>query len=309
VSGCVNDEESIVVIPSVSSSLLTVKPITIGDPIDVALTIYHNKNSEITYPEETDSFLPFTLRKMITKQKKIKGKSYKTTVFYTITLFQTGKFMLHPIQVTVGDTILKTEAIEISILSVIPKNEKNPDLKDIVPPYPARVKPLTVAIILLSIIGAAAASYILFRIFKTKKSKKREFTFAETSVDPFQYSITELNILKTAYENDEKNEKQAYSGVSFILKFFLGNVLKINALQMTTGEFRRHVKRSPKAPIPSVRVMNIIKTSDMVKFAKEKLTSEKVTKDILDSISIIEEVHQAVTKPAEPSELSEAEKQ
>ena len=54
--------------------------------------------------------------------------------------------------------------------------------------------------------------------------------------------------------------------------------------------------------------MNIIKTSDMVKFAKEKLTGEKVTKDIQDSISIIEEVHEAVTKPVESSQPSEAEK-
>jgi hypothetical protein len=299
VPGCGSDKESMVVIPSVSCSLLTVKPITIGDPIDFALTIYHDKNSEITYPDESDSFLPFTLRKMTTKQKKIKDKSYKTTVFYTVTLFQTGKFMLHPIEVSVGDDVLKTEAIEISILSVIPKNENNPDLKDIVPPYSARVKPLTVALILLSIMGAAAVIYVLFKFFRAKKSKKQELTFREIPVDPFKYSINELNTLKAAYEKNEKDEKQAYSGVSFILKFFLGNIMKINALQMTTGEFRRRVKRSSGAPIPSARVMNIIKNSDMVKFAKEKLPGEKVKKDIQDSISIITEVQEAVTKPVE----------
>ncbi len=308
-SGCGDENDSVVVIPSVSSSLLTVKPITIGDPIDIALTIYHNKNSEVVFPNESDSFLPFTLRTMDIKQKKIKGKSYKTMVFYTVTLFQTGKYLLHPIEVRVGDTALKTEPIEIAILSVIPKNEDNPDLKDIVPPYPARANPVTVAIILLSIMGGAAIIYVLLRIFKKKKGKKQGYTYTETAIDPFQYSMNELNIIKTAYENNKKNAKQTYSGVSFILKFFLGNALKIDALQMTTREFRRHVRKADKVPIPSVRVMNILKTSDMVKFARGKLPGEKVTKDIQDSITIIKEVHKSAMQPAASSRPAEEENQ
>jgi hypothetical protein len=307
VSGCSDENDSTIVIPSVSSSLLTVKPITIGDPIDIALTIYHDKNSEVVFPKKSDSFLPFTLRTMDIRQNKIKGKSYKTTVFYTITLFQTGKYILHPIEVRAGDNTLKTEPIEISILSVIPKNEDNPDLKDIVPPYPARVNPLTVAIILLAIMGATAIIYILLRIFKKKKGKKQGLTYTETKIDPFQYSMNELNSLKTAYKNNEKNVKQTYSVVSFILKFFLGNILKIDALQMTTREFRRHVRKADRVPIPSVRVMNILKTSDMVKFAKEKLSGENVTKDIQDSISIIKEVHESGAQPAGSSGPTEEE--
>ena len=309
VSGCRDENDSAVVIPSVSSSLLTVKPITIGDPIDIALTIYHNKNDEVVFPNESDSFLPFTLRTVDIKQKKIKGKSYKTMVFYTVTLFQTGKYMLHPIEVRVGDIALKTESIEISILSVIPKNEENPDLKDIVPPYPARVNPVTVAIILLSIIGAIAIIYFLLRVFKKKKGEKQELPNTENVIDPFQYSMDELNIIKTAYKNNEKNEKQTYSGVSFILKFFLGNILKIDALQMTTREFRRHVRKTGKVPIPSTRVMNILKTSDMVKFAREKLSEEKVSKDIQDSITIIKEVHESETHLAGSSKPAEVENQ
>ena len=44
--------------------------------------------------------------------------------------------------------------------------------------------------------------------------------------------------------------------------------------------------------------MNILKTSDMVKFAREKMPGEKVTKDIQDSITIIKEVHESAMQPA-----------
>lgn len=210
ISGCRKENDTALVIPSASISLLTEKPITIGDPIDIVLTIYHDKN-EITFPDENESFLPFTLKEISTRQKRIKGKTYKTTVFYTITLFQTGNFKLRPFEITAGGLALKTEALDIAVLSVLPRDEADPRLKDITPPYAARIKPVTVSIILLCFIGAAAVFYFLLRIFKRKKRDIHEQVITRPDIDPFQYSLGELANLKNAYEGNQTDPKMTYS--------------------------------------------------------------------------------------------------
>lgn len=298
ISGCRKENGTVMVIPSASISLLTEKPITIGDPIDIALTIYHNKN-EVTFPDENESFLPFTLRNISTRQKRIKGKSYKTTIFYTITIFQTGNYKLRPFKITAGDLTLKTEALNISILSVLPKNGAGPQLKDIAPPYAARIKPVTVSIILLCLLGAAALFYFLLRIFKRKKVKTHKQVLTRPVIDPFQYSLCELADLKNAHEGNQLDSKQTYSKISYIFRYFLGIILRINAPQMTTRELGRHIRRSTGTRIPASRLMNILKTSDMVKFARGKPQKNRVKEDIEESIHIIKEVRDSMPEKDE----------
>lgn len=63
---------------------------------------------------------------------------------------------------------------------------------------------------------------------------------------------------------------------------------------MTTGELGRHIRRSTGIRIPAGRLMNILKTGDMVKFAREKPQKPRVKEDIEESIHIIKEVRDSM---------------
>jgi hypothetical protein len=285
------DKDIQIEIPSVSSSLLTEKPITIGDPIDVALIVYHNKKDEAVYPTDADIFQPFKLKDMVKTQKRIKQKSFRTMIIYSFTIYQTGKFTLPPFEVRIGEKVLKTGTMDIAVLSVLPRDQANPTLKDVVPPYRARIRPLMVAIMVLSVLTAATAVYVVQKLLRRLKKPEPEVITAVETIDPYEYSLKELRELKKAHEGNTAETKQVYSKLSFVLRFFIGNLLKMNAPQMTTREIGRHMKKKQFYSVPSPQVMNLLNKSDMVKFAKEKPSKQKVGTDIEDSIDIIEKAH------------------
>jgi len=147
---CARERMPDVRIPSVSLSILTEGPITIADPIDIALNIYHRKKDEVEFPGESTDFLPFSLYEHMVKPARLRGDLVKTMVIYTVTLYDTGEFSFGPLQVQVGNEILSTEKLDITVLSVIPKNDPTPTLKDITPPYRPKMKRIMFLIIPLT---------------------------------------------------------------------------------------------------------------------------------------------------------------
>ncbi len=299
-SGCHKQKDITFEVPSVSISILTEKSLTIGDPIDIALTIFHEKDSTIVYPEEGESFLPFILKDFTVR----KGR-YKTIVIYTVTIFTTGNFKLRPLEVGIDDTILETEALNIQILSVLPKDEEEYRLKDIAPPYSPRIRPLTVAIILLAFMAASALFYFLFKFLSRKEIKKRFSEPVEIGplFDPYQYSLSELEGIRLAYSRKEADKKQVYSKVSLVLRIFIGSLLNIHAPQMTTNELKRVIKKDRVYDIPYRRFLKILKQSDMVKFAKGDPPRVRVDEDIEESMSIVRDLQETVAQSLEKEEV------
>ena len=292
ISDCSTEKELDIDLPSLSSSILTEGPITIGDPIDIALIIYHRKNDDVVFPEESTNFLPFSLYDTIIKTRRVRGHIYKTMVIYTVTIFETGEFSFGPFQVKVGNHTLTAEKLDISVLSVIPKNVENPTLKDIVPPYRARLKPIMFVIIPLSLIGAAALAYFLRKFLRRRPDEDFDLVFAEKPINPYEFSITELTKLKKTHSENRTEIKSIYSKISIVLRFFIGTMLDFSALKMTTCEIKRYLGKKGDNSIPAPRLMSILKRSDMVKFAKEKPEQQRVESDIDESIEIVEKVHE-----------------
>jgi hypothetical protein len=279
-------------IPSVSLTLLSEKPLTIGDPIDLALTVYHDKKESVEHPKESSYFTPFMVRNYSTKSRKVGPRTNRTIVLYTLSVYQTGDTVLSPLPVTVGDRTLDTEELTIRILSVLPADGEDPELRDIVPPYRARIKTLTVVIILCGI-AVAAALFIVARkyLFHTRQVPKTIIE-SEASFDPFDYSIRELESIRREHKKELADSKRVYTTISHSLKLFFGSLFTIEALEMTTSELKRYLKRSGNrrnSYIQQGRLISLLHRSDMVKFARENPPHSKIEQDIDQSISIIKE--------------------
>jgi hypothetical protein len=291
-------------IPSVSLTLLSEKPLTIGDPVDLALTVYHDRKDVIVYPEVGDDFAPFMLRDHSMKRKKVGPREVKTIVLYTISVFQTGDVRLSPLTVTVGEVALHTEELTFTILSVLPADETEPQLMDIIPPYRARIRTIIVTFILLGI----AAAFGLFIVFRKYLIHPRQIpkTVVESDVlfDPYEYSISELESIRKKHAREQADLKKVYSTISHTLKLFFGNLFTIQALEMTTSELKRYLRRSGARRVKYVhpnRLINILHTSDMVKFAKEDPPHSNVEHDIDQSITIIKEAQMKMQEAHRPA--------
>ena len=304
-AGRQSEEEIAYTIPSVSLTLLSDKPLTIGDPIDLALTVYHGKKEAINYPEDSTDFAPFTLRDMSVKSKKVDAQSDRTIVVYSISVFQTGDVVLNPLNVSVGDASLATDALTIRILSVLPADDVNPELMDIAAPFKARIKAMTVLYILLGIFIAAGAFIVVRKYLIHPRAVPKTIVESDSSFDPYEYSIRELETIRKKHRAEQADSKKVYSTISHSLKLFFGSLFTIQALEMTTSELKRYLRRSGarrRRYVQPNRLINILHRSDMVKFAKESPPRGKVEQDIEHSIDIIREAQEKV-EGKEPLQL------
>jgi hypothetical protein len=278
-------------VPSVTLTLLSERPITIGDPIDLALAVVHERRDEVVFPEGDEAFAPVVLRELSVKKRKIGSGTMKTMVLYTVAAYQTGTVGIPALDVMVGDTPLSTEPLSISILSVLPAEESERDLKDIVSPYRARIRTLTVIIILCGIAAAFAAYLVLRRYLIRPRQAPKTILESDTSFDPFASSLRELEHIREEHQRDVADSKRVYTTISHSLRLFFGSLLSIQALEMTTAEIKRFMRRSRTRYVQPTRLINILNRSDLVKFAKADPAHQSVEQDIDQSISIIKEAH------------------
>ena len=300
--GCSEREAVEFEVPSVSVSILNESPITIGDTIDVALTIIYKRNNTLVFPEDRELFLPFILRDYTTKRSKIKRGINKTLVIYRMAIYNTGMFIFQPFSVKIGDMVYETQPLKVQILSILPKDTDELKPKDIIPPYRPRVRPFFIVIVVSSIILIAGLSYFVYRLLR-KRLRKVSVTMrpvVEEGIDPYRYSIEELEKVKQQFVKNAMNAKQVYTEISGILRYFIGRLFSINAPQMTTREIKRVLKKKLLKFIPSQhftsRCTALLGRSDLVKFAKEIPERDNVEQDINESIGIVHGVNTRVNE-------------
>jgi hypothetical protein len=296
VVGCREREGVDFEVPTVSVSILNDGPLTIGDPIDVALTIISKKNSTLVFPEDGEHFSPFILKDYTTKKMKVGRSIHKTLVIYRLAIYNTGMFIFQPLSIKIGDNVHETQPLKVQILSILPKDVDELKPKDIIPPYRPRVRPYFIVIVTLSILLMSGMVYFAYRFLKkrVRKTQMIKRPSVEKIIDPYQYSIEELEKVKQQFVKNAMSSKQVYTEISGILRYFIGRIFSINAPQMTTGEIRRALTKKLLNFLPSHRFTALLGRSDLVKFARENLERENVEQDIEESIGIIRGVNTGV---------------
>jgi hypothetical protein len=160
---------------------------------------------------------------------------------------------------------------------------------DIVPPYNGRIKISTFLIIFFSIISSLTLLFLLSRYMVKKPGRTHIIPEEKPGIDPYRYSMEILSNVRNLHKESNADEKVLYTGISYALRFYFGNLLKIKALEMTTAELRRFLDKAHTSFIEKSRFLSILKRSDLVKFAKERPSRNTVEKDIEDSITMINE--------------------
>jgi len=291
-------------VPSATVNILSEKPFTIGDSIDILLTIYHKRKDKIAYPKDSKSFSPFEVRHVDEKRRKIKSGLYKTNIVYALTVYQTGNLTLPSLEVAVGSEQLKTEPVPIPILSVLPQDTVNPPLKDIVPPLRAHIQPLIIIVILASICTALVLFMIISKYIVKKLHRTQTPAPSFQQFDPYLYSIRQLEDIKNTFHKNLTDEKDVYSRLSHVLRLFFGHNLRVPALEMTTGELKRFLRQKSRFLKP-MRLLNILTRSDLVKFAKDRPSRWTIGSDIDTSITIIKKAHKKAEETGTSSGESE----
>lgn len=278
-------------VPSVTLSVVSPQPFTIGDPIDVSLTMYHHRGEQVTFPEDPAHFSPFVLKEITVRNKRAGGGIAKTMVLYTISAFQTGNITLNPLPVMAEGASLETDPLVIPVLSVLPREDPDPALKDIVGPYRARIRPVTIAVIFGSLSVAFLIYLLLSRLLRRRVRKAVVHQNREKPVDPYRFTLDRLTGLKRRREGGEADAGEVYLQLSHLLRLFFGYLWELPALEMTTAQIRRALRRRALDGEDPEALLEMLGRSDLVKFARERPAHPAPAHDIDRAIELVKTAH------------------
>ena len=237
------------------------RELTIGDPVELIVTLRYDQSTEVS-PPIADSLGPFTV---LGTEGETSEKDGDTVHQYRIKLapFKTGNVTLPQFTFLLkeGDTIdtVSTDPFPLVVSSVLP--EEMSDINGLKGPveYPNRLPLIVGAIGAISGIGAWFLWRLLKKIRRTRES-------GEPLPPPWVEALVALEKIPTREWIEKGLVKKYYYSLSEIVKRYLERRFEFNALEQTTTEIVNHLKRN------RVRLRDeltqFFTDADLVKYAK-----------------------------------------
>jgi hypothetical protein len=246
------------------------KPLTVGDQFELELTVRRHRNIQASQP-----FMPEPGPFLAIDKKTVTRYAGDTIVdIHTVKMaaFATGDLKLPPFVVAYpGDSEVlaaASDSIPVKVASILP--EKMEDINDLKPQvqFP-NLLPLW---ILLGLIAAAALAYAGVRLYRRYRRIK---LYGAPIPDPWDEARDALNAIPVEDWLRAGQVKRYYYTVSEILKRYLTRRFEFPAIDQTTTEIVRSMKRKSGDTIPN-RVPktavegfgDFFQRADMVKYAK-----------------------------------------
>ncbi len=127
--------------------------------------------------------------------------------------------------------------------------------------------PLSLFWILAAALLIAAGVFLWMR-FRRKRVEAFEVT--KRPVPPYELAIDRLSRLRASGIASAGNEKRFYTELTEILRQYLHGRFGINAMEMTSPQILRALRRNPETRDSASLVQEVLVMADFVKFAKER---------------------------------------
>ncbi len=268
----------------------------IGDILHLKLIIVRPNNSKLK-PPETEKVQPFEIKDFKINEKKLKNQKTETTLSYTLTLFETGEHILGPWHLTYQSSQgesqdLSTEAITFHIKSLLPPDTKQIDIRGPKPPLSLQREWAWLYMLLgiLMILGITT----FFLVKKFRLSDPSPLSVPVPILSAKEEALKKLEALSASDALREGRWKEVFSMLSEILKYYLERQFHFNALEMTTFECIKELKKR-KAPIEVVeKLRGVLNEADLIKFAKYFPSTSDIEHDFKLAKEVVEETEEEI---------------
>lgn len=276
---------------------------TIGDAIDVMVTVTAGASDEVAVPQQ--SFEPFEiLGKKLTVAPSEDGKSKTFTFELQLLCFEVGVQELGPIQVRVtgagGELIeLNSNSSSIEVRSLL-ANEPDAELK---PPTGPRVieqddyRLLLILGALLFIVLGALLAWLLTRWWR---KRDRPEPTPPPPPAPWETAYAELRELERGRSTAiaEGHTEQWVDAVSDSLRAYLGRRYGFHGLESTTDEIVEKLGRAKSMAATRQEVIGFLGQCDLVKFAKASLADDASQTLIADAVALVDRTRGPALAPS-----------
>jgi hypothetical protein len=277
-----------------------VKPhtVTVGEPLVYSVDVPLAPDERVAGPGPDADFTPWEVRDY--GEERVEDGARLT---YQLVAFETGEQKIPAIEVRVEDPdgktrVLNTKEARAEVASVLEEGDEQP--ADIRGPMALREEPLAVLLRVLAIalvVGVVAAGIgLLWRRTRSKAVGEQE-----APDPPDVAALKALRQLKDARLPEQGETKQHYTILSDVLRAYLAGRYGIRTLEETTSAIVAGLRATGDAAEYVVRFEDLLRESDLVKFAKARPAAPACYSAVEASADLVRETAAPVLSATEES--------
>ena len=283
------------------TAVIDTTSIQIGEELKLKLSVEVDTIDLVVFPEAKSLGLMEVIESYKIDTLKNK-KKYILNKEYGLTQFDSGHYTIPQQKIIINSKSFITDSllVEVRDVAVDTTKQKLFDIKPVIEvEKPSEGFPMWIAYVVLGLLLLGVLLYFLF--FRKTKAERA----AENKLAPFEEAIQHLAQLDTEGLLAANEYKKYYSELTDVLKKYLDEKVYDNALESTSDELIAQLellRDSGKLPISKeaiAELSSVLKTSDLVKFAKSQPDEGTARVDRNTIEKMLHETKQAIPEPTE----------
>ena len=245
--------------------------ILIGDPLGVKLSIKQTEGTTVQYPIFKDTLGDFEIIESYKIDTAKVGSEMLFTQRFTVSAYDSGLYSILPQKIYfTKDGLLDSTYTDVQFVEVntLPVDTSKP-IKPIKGPLDVKLK---LSDYLPYIIGALVALLLALLgwwLYRRYKKKNIAVPQKEKPKEPAHiWAMKELQKLEQEKVWQKEEVKVYYTRLTDILRMYLEYPFDVLAMESTTDEIRAMILRDEVPEDAQLKLLEILKLADLVKFAK-----------------------------------------
>ena len=266
---------------------------TLGDPIDVIVTVKAAASDDVAVPEQP--FAPFEIiEKKQSVARAADGHAQTFTFELRLLCFEVGVHEIGPIQVRIttadGELVeIQSDARAIEVHSLL-ANEPDPELKPPTDPVAVEQDDYRILLVLGALLALALGALLAWLLMRWWQRRERPEPAPPPPPPPWETALAELRDLerRRADAISEGDTEEWVDAVSDSVRSYLGRRFGFHGLESTTDEIAEYLADAKSLSIAPAEAVGFLGQCDLVKFAKASLADEASKTLIADAFALVE---------------------
>ena len=287
--------------------------ILIGDQLHLNLNVFQPKGAKVSYPDVEEALSPdIEILEYLKSDTIYSDNKIQVNSRYRITSFDSGRVNIAPLvfyyQYDGRKDSTKTQALALNVKTV--KVDSTETIFDIKGPMEAPISWREVLPYILGVLGLAIIAFLVWYFIKKYKSRKADHEPEKPKEPAYVIAFRELDKLKEEKLWQNEKVKLYYTRLADILRTYLWHRYDIKTLERTTDEILDSLRNTGFTNNELfTKLEQILKTADLVKFAKLQPLPDENEKNMEDAYEFVNQTKLVQNQEGEKENSNQNEKE